>query len=425
MAQLDEPAILLAADYAILATNEPYRSRYRDDIRLGVDRCHEVSHGYPSPCDRHGELCPLKRCRETDTPARVLHVHHSKTGPEHVDVSVEPIRNPDGNIVAYIERIRTVRSASTRPSDRDLLVGHSAPFNRAIEAVSRVAGSDLPVLLLGESGTGKELFARAIHAESPRRGGPFIPVECSGLTESLFESELFGHEAGAFTGARGRKVGLVEAAQGGTLFLDEIGDVPLGLQVKLLRLLESRTFRRVGAVEHLHADFRLVCATHGDLEQAVREGRFRLDLYYRINAFPIIIPPLRERIADLSLLCAQFLRDSGKALSQEALRTLQQHDFPGNVRELKNILRRAVLVSDGPVIQAEHLALSPGPSVTDTPSQALIFDEVVPLHEVERRYLAWARDRSREDRATLARRLQISERTLYRKLSRLDRSSPG
>lgn len=413
VASLEEPAILVSRDYRVLATNAAYRRRYRDDIRLGEDRCHSVSHGFDGPCDEHGETCPLKQCLAGDCSARVLHIHHGRTGPEHVDVKLEPVRNPDGSVVAFIERIRTVLSTSASTGGVDL-VGRSPAFNRVVGAVSRVARSDVPVLFLGESGTGKELFARALHVESERRDGPFIPVECSGLTESLFESELFGHEAGSFTGARGRKAGLVEAAQGGTLFLDEIGDVPLGLQVKLLRLLESRTYRRVGSVERLHADFRLVCATHRDLRDAVREGTFRLDLYYRVNAFPITIPPLRERVGDVELLCEQFLNGSGKHLSPDALLVLHNHDFPGNIRELKNLMRRAALLADGPVIQVEHLGLEE--VAADLPIPA----RILPLAEVERSYLRWAREAFPGDRATLARMLQVSERTLYRKLAALD-----
>ncbi|MCA9567295.1 MAG: sigma-54-dependent Fis family transcriptional regulator [Myxococcales bacterium] len=413
VANLPEPAILLSRDYRVMATNRAYRERYRSDVRLGMDRCHEVSHRYPGPCDQHGELCPLKQCIATDAPARALHVHHGRQGPEHVDVVLDPVRNPDGTIVAFVERIRLVRTASTTPGAAGL-VGRSAVFNDAVAAVSRVASSDVPVLLLGESGTGKELFARAVHEESACSHGPFIPVECSGLTESLFESELFGHEAGAFTGARSRKVGLVEAARGGTLFLDEIGDVPMALQVKLLRLLESRTFRRVGAVERLHAEFRLVCATHTDLQEAVAEGRFRLDLFYRINAFPIRVPSLRERVEGLPLLAEQFLAGTGKRLGRSAVERLEHHDFPGNVRELKNLMRRAALLCDGPLVESEHLAIRARPVAVPVP------EALLPLEEVERRYLRWARDHHGGDRASLATALGVSERTLYRKLASLD-----
>lgn len=403
------PAILLSRDYRILHANPSYRSRYQEHIRLGEDRCHQISHRFKGPCDEHGETCPLRQCIERDGPARVLHVHQCRSGAEHVDVSMEPVRDRQGQIIAFIEFIQNLTVASPLPGVAGL-VGDSAVFNRALEGIRRVAPSQLPVLLLGESGTGKELFARALHEESIRGSAPFVPVECSGLSASLFESELFGHEAGSFTGARDRKLGLVEAARGGTLFLDEIGDVPLGLQVKLLRLLESGTYRRVGSVEAIKADFRLVCATHADLELGTQQGRFRLDLYYRINAFPIPIPALRERLEDLPVLCAQFLEGSGKSLGQSALARLRQHTFPGNIRELRNLMQRAALLCDGARIEAQHLSLMPS-RVGER--------ELVSLEQAERDYLRWAVQAHPGDRASLAKALGVSARTLYRKLAEL------
>ena len=405
------PAVLVDRDYRIIAANRLYRERYDPDIQLGVSQCFRVSHRYPGPCDRHGESCPLSRCLETGSATRVLHVHHCQSGPEHVDVAMEPVWDDAGAIVAFIERMETVTTASSRPGGVELL-GESRSFNEVIGAVRRVAPSEVPVLLLGESGTGKELLAKAVHAESTRSAGPFIPVECSGLTESLFESELFGHEAGAFTGARGRRDGLVAAARGGTLFLDEVGDIPLPLQVKLLRLLESRTYRRVGSVEPMSADFRLVCATHGDLDAAVEAGRFRLDLLHRINAFPIRVPALRDRREDLPLLCARFLGGTGLRLGAAAERALGRMPFPGNVRELKNLLRRAALLCDGTVIEPHHLAL---PGTNQPASHA----GIVTLEEAERDYLKWVVRHFEGDRAVLAGRLGVSERTLYRKLAAL------
>jgi transcriptional regulator with PAS, ATPase and Fis domain len=275
-----------------------------------------------------------------------------------------------------------------------------------------------PVLLLGESGTGKELAAQALHDLSPRRGKPFVPVDCSGMTESLFESELFGYEKGAFTGAVQRKIGLVEAAAGGTLFLDELGDIPLSLQVKLLRLLETGTFRRVGGVETLKADFRLVAATHRGVKEMVDTGSFRRDLYYRISAFPIHLPALRERREDLPLLVENLLQRLAPErhfhLAPAAFDRLVAYGFPGNIRELRNILERAVLLADGDVIGPEHLPadLAPVPSAPENRQQ----QEVVPLDQAERRYVRWALERMNGDKRALANALGISERTLYRKL---------
>ena len=277
-----------------------------------------------------------------------------------------------------------------------------------VELLRRAAPSRVPILLSGESGTGKELCARAIHEASDRSDGPFVAVECSGLGETLFESELFGHAKGAFTGAHVRKPGLLEAARGGTLFLDEVGDIPLPLQVKLLRLLETATYRAVGEVTVRKADFRLVCATHRDLSTMVAAGSFRSDLYYRINAFPIELPPLRERREDVPLLCEVMLRGTGKQLSEAAIRALCRYAFPGNVRELRNVLDRAVLLSDGPTINLDHLPLHVRElsSVRPESEGPLHFGEpVLPLAEVERRYLQWASEHFAKDRGALAKAL--------------------
>ena len=301
-------------------------------------------------------------------------------------------------------------------------VGRSNAFSDMLELIQRGARSEVPILLLGESGTGKELAARAIHDASLRSKGAFVPVECSGLGEALFESELFGHARGSFTGAHARKPGLVEAATGGTLFLDEIGDVPLSLQVKLLRVLESGMYRPVGDIEARSADFRLVCATHRDIDCMVAEGSFRRDLYFRINTFPIAMPPLRERTEDIPILCDTLLANSAKRLSDEALRLLQRHDFPGNIRELRNIVERAVLLTDGVLIEPKHLPAYLGGARTSAPATAEPTsgwpwgEALLPLEEVEHRYLRWVYETHPGDRKALAERLGVSERTLYRKL---------
>lgn len=355
-----QPMIVLDPDYNILAANIAYRRQFSavDQPYLG-HKCYQVSHHYDVPCDQAGEHCPMKKAFEAKGPDRVLHIHHTPRGPEHVDVELRPILDANSAVVAYVERLCTVRNASAAPS-ADGLVGRAEAFNAALSAVQRVAPSMLPVLLLGESGTGKELFARAVHEASERAGGPFVVVDCSGLTETLFESELFGYEKGAFTGAQTRKKGLVETADGGTLFLDEMGDVPLPMQVKLLRLIESGTFRRVGSIETQQANFRLVAATHKPLQQMVQDGSFRQDLYYRISAFPIHLPPLRERVADIPMLVDSFLQRSGKgkqrlSVAPAAIARLQAHPWPGNIRELRNVLDRARLYADDGVVRPEHL----------------------------------------------------------------------
>jgi DNA-binding NtrC family response regulator len=318
-----------------------------------------------------------------------------------------------------VEHIRRAEGFAARPSTQ-AMVGRSPAFNRMLGLISRVAPSRTPVLLQGESGSGKELAARAIHDASLCSEGPFVPVECSGLSETLFESELFGHERGAFTGAVARKQGLIEAARGGTLFLDEVGDIPLGQQVKLLRLLETGTYRPVGSVVSHQADFRLVCATHRDLKAMIAQGAFRQDLYYRISAFPVDLPPLRERPEDLPLLVESLLlRIAGERtlkLHSSAMAALRRHDFPGNVRELRNILEHAALLADGDTIELEHLPRDCACNGGAEGVPETLDCGVVPLDVVERRYLLRVLRAFHGDRRELAARLGVSERTLYRKL---------
>ncbi len=412
-----DPQIIMGGDYRILAANAAYRRIYAGGRDVVGQFCYSVSHGYSRPCDECGESCPLAASRASGEPNRVLHLHHTPRGEEHVDVELTPIVGASGHTEYFVERMTTVREASSLPAASGL-VGKAPAFNRMLELVRRVAPSNTAALLLGESGTGKELVAQTIHQQSAREHGPFVVVECSGLTETLFESELFGYEKGAFTGASQRKIGLVEAASGGTLFLDEVGDIPLGLQVKLLRLLETGTFRRVGGVEALRADFRLVAATHRDLKAMVDAGSFRRDLYYRLSVFPIGLPALRDRREDIGLLADTLLSrlNPGRAysLSEAARVRLQAYDYPGNIRELRNILERAMLMADGDTLLPEHLP--PEVAGDGAPTGASAADAIVSLEVAERRYLQWALARHGGDRKTLASQLGISERTLYRKL---------
>ena len=216
---IGDPAVAITPDHRILTANQAYWEPYGDGSPLQDRACYEVSHRYAVPCDRAGESCPLADCLKSGRKQRVLHLHHTPRGEEHVDVGTYPVTNETGEIIFVVEIMREIPSASSR-ADAYSMVGRSKPFNRMLELISRVSPAETAVLLEGESGTGKELVARAIHNNSPRSGKPFVVVECSGLTESLFESELFGHEKGAFTGAHAQKIGLVEAGEGGTLFLD-------------------------------------------------------------------------------------------------------------------------------------------------------------------------------------------------------------
>ena len=419
----ESAAIVIGDDYRMLAANDAYLARYGAQVELGRSRCFEVSHGYDAPCDLSGELCPMRCSRETGRQKRVMHVHLGPDGPEHVDVHIEPLRDEAGEVRWFLERVQLVDHTSPRPGSSPML-GRSRGFLRFVELAHRVAHTDVPVLLLGESGTGKELAARMVHDLSARADGPFVPVECSGLPETLFESLLFGHERGAFTGADTARDGLVHAAAGGTLFLDEIGDVPPALQVKLLRLLESGSYRRVGAVEARASNFRLVCATHRDLRTMVSGGAFRSDLFFRINVFPVELPPLRDRRGDVSLIARQVLArvDPTKHLSADALSALERYDFPGNVRELRNVLTRAVLLTDDECVEPDHLPTHIRDMAVPAPDAP--WGAVVPLADAESQYLRWAEERLGGDRRQLAAALGISERTLYRKLRNAPADGP-
>lgn len=254
-------------------------------------------------------------------------------------------------------------SAATS-SEGDLLVGRSAVMTEVYKSIGRVAPRNVTVLIRGESGTGKELVAHALYQHSSRANGPFLAVNCAAIPESLLESELFGHERGAFTGADRRRVGKFEQCHGGTLFLDEIGDMPLALQGKILRLLQDQRFERVGGNETVQTDVRIIAATHRDLEAMADEGDFRPDLYYRLNVYEIMVPPLRERLEDLPLLMEHFLQQANTELnknvcrvSNDAMRMLRQYRWPGNVRELQSMLRKAVLNTSGPLLLDEFLPL--------------------------------------------------------------------
>lgn len=415
----DCPAILVSADYRILASNSHYRDEF-GEIDVGNDHCFAVSHGFQVPCDQAGEDCPLAAARSSGHRERVLHIHRTPRGREHVDVEMLPIFDDDGALLYFVELLRTVRSAGAE-STEPMMVGRSKAFTAMLSKITRVSASDAAVLLLGESGTGKELAATAIHQGSKRKEGNLVTLECAGLTESLFESELFGHVKGAFTGAHSNKRGLVSIAHGGTLFLDEIGDVPLSMQVKLLRLLETGTYREVGSAQVRSADFRLVCATNRDLPAMVKAGEFREDLFHRINVFPIRVPPLRERGEDLPLLIESLLKrispDKPFHFTQSALSLLKTYDFPGNIRELRNILTRAVVLSNTNLIEAPVVeeCLQMGTEVFSSAVKEPQ-EDWVDLKTAERQYLNRLMLAHNNDKAKVAEIAGISLRSLYRKL---------
>jgi two-component system response regulator AtoC len=331
------------------------------------------------------------------------------------------------------------------------LLGESRAMQHVQALLRRVAPGNATVMLRGESGTGKELLARAIHAESPRAAAPFVKVHCAGLPETLFESELFGYEKGAFTGASARKPGRVEVAEGGTLFFDEIGDISPAMQVKLLRLLQDREFERLGGTTTLSADVRFIAATHRDLEHMTKKGQFREDLFYRLNVVPIWLPPLRARRDDVPMLarhfCEAFARahgNSGATLSAEAIALLTAERWPGNVRQLQNFVERLVVLSESRIIGADDVRRELAPPLTfatQTPptntgaatgtrdggtrdgGATRDGDAVVPLdvalREAERRAIERALKKAKGNRTLAARLLGVGRATLYKKLVEL------
>jgi two-component system, NtrC family, response regulator HydG len=390
----------------------------------------------------------LARLREADAEATVVVV----TAHGSVAAAVEAMRagaidfvekpfSPEvlaarvGKAVEIARERRRARDAHARAAalDEDRareagplgLVGASEPVRRLREQVVKVAATDATVLVLGESGTGKELVARAVHEASRRREKPFVSVSCAALPEGLLESELFGHERGAFTGAIRRKIGRFELAHGGTLFLDEVGELPPPVQVKLLRVLQERAFERVGGEETIEVDVRLVSATNRDLARRVADGAFREDLYYRLAIVPLTLPPLRERLEDVEALAAHFLAKHAPRIGRRvagidpgAVAALRRHGWPGNVRELENAVQQAMVFCDGERIRAEDLPPSVGQPAAGLPVPT--GDRSLPdiLDDLERQLVAAAYARARGVKAETARLLGIKPSALYYKLDK-------
>jgi DNA-binding NtrC family response regulator len=335
--------------------------------------------------------------------------------PEEVSLVVEKIVAQQ----ALVRENVNLRKALKKEYVFHDFVTKSPALLSTLELAKTAARSPSTILVLGESGTGKEVLARAIHAESPRSGKPFVAMSCAALTETLLESELFGYEKGAFTGASVRREGKFEAASGGTLFLDEIGDISPKLQLDLLRVLEERRVTRVGGTESLPVDVRIIAATNRDLKRAVEEERFRQDLYYRLNVITVTLLPLRERKEDIPLLVERLLEQLGSELkrpvegvSPEAMAILLAHAWPGNVRELRNVLERAIVVSDVPVLEARHLGLNLQEGAGSGPMP----EHPASLEEIERQYIGSVLKQSGGNVTQAARILDIDRVTLYAKI---------
>jgi len=310
----------------------------------------------------------------------------------------------------------------SRTSQLEGIIGASPQMQRACRMVEKVAPSDVTTLLLGESGTGKELFARALHNLSPRKSGPFVAINCAAIPETLLESELFGHEKGAFTGASKQTRGKIEYADGGTFFLDEVGDLPQSLQAKMLRFLQERVIERVGGRSEIPVDVRVICATHQDLQGLIEAGEFREDLFYRISEITLQIPPLREREGDNLMLGRVFLdrfcQEHGQSLkgfSPSAIQAIEAYHWPGNVRELENKIKRAVIMADGDYVTAEDLELGPAADKTD---EVPLLDLRHVREEAERKALQRALTLANNNVTQAAEMLHVSRPTLYDLLSK-------
>lgn len=326
---------------------------------------------------------------------------------------------------ALVSEVAFLRSELERKYSFQNIIGKGPKMQALFSLIEKLAETSASVIVYGESGTGKELVARAIHYRSARKGNPYIQVNCAALPETLLESELFGHEKGAFTGAVGRKPGRFELAHNGTIFLDEIGDISLPVQVKLLRVLQEKAFERVGGLETLKIDVRIIAATNQNLAQAIRDGRFREDLYYRLNVVPIHLPPLRERREDIPLLVEHFLKKFDpqgrmRGPNCQAMKLLSEYHWPGNVRELENCLERAVIISSGPEITPADLPpevagiVAPG----EPRKRFSLPEEGISLEDVEKDLIVQALERSGGNQSRAARLLGITRHTLLYRMEK-------
>jgi PAS domain S-box-containing protein len=398
---------------------------------LGVDRdtamgspCHEIFRS--NICK---EACALRYTMETRRPIvnLLIYLRNARGHRVPVTISTALLKDQEGRVIGGVETFRDlnmvrqlIREMDETSGYREIITGDPR-LKKLLEDVPTIARSESTVLIEGESGTGKGLLAQVIHRSSPRSDGPMVTISCGALPEQLLESELFGYKAGAFTGADRDKPGRVDAASGGTLFLDEIGDLPLALQVKLLRLLQERLYEPLGDVRSRTADVRVVAATNRDLAKMVDEGAFRQDLYYRVNVIRLEMPPLRERSTDIPLLVDAFLKrlsmTRGRVvdgLERSALQRLTRYNYPGNVRELENILEHAYVLCDGNRIEMRHL-----PDWLQEDEKAIGANGVSNLVEMEARFLRDVLARNRWNRQEAARELGIHKTTLHRKIRKL------
>jgi len=462
----DDPFVLLDDELRVIAANRAYGAAFHVDPGTLVGQFGRTlaHHGTEPSAVRAND--PYQRAVAIQDRTSWLHTYFDDHARAHwVRITIFPLQAEDGTPL-FGELIQEVASQETdteAPGKSHIMVGYSPTFAETVEKLTLAANASGVVLIQGETGTGKELAAAFIHRNSPRRTAPFLCLDCASVPESLCESEVFGHERGSFTGSTGTKRGLFELAHGGTLFLDEIGEMPLAMQAKLLRVLESSTFRRVGSEHPIRVDVRIVCATNRELWESVQAGTFREDLYYRVACFCVRIPPLRDRLDDIPLLVDEILRHcrpstgGGRVtISPSAVALLSHYDYPGNVRELRNVLEVAVASSASRHVDADiikelldsrvearrgnggetqrgrsfssrgnstqrHPSTVPGP--TNGPAAVAARQEGArrrpqDLETIERQYIARLLDSHGGHRRHTAAAMGISERTLYRKLKR-------
>ncbi|MBW2353849.1 MAG: sigma 54-interacting transcriptional regulator, partial [Deltaproteobacteria bacterium] len=377
------------------------------------------------------DACAMQYTIETGNPIVNLAVSITDSKGNQIPVSVATalFRDARGELIGGVETFRDLRQVEElrkkvkeNYSFEDI-ISKNRKIRKILDILPTVAVSESTVLITGETGTGKELFARALHNLSGRASRPFVAVNCGGFPETLIESELFGYEAGAFTGAAKAKPGRFKLAEGGTLLLDEIGDLPLPLQVKLLRVLQEKAYEPLGAVETVKTDVRIIAATNRDLETMVADGTFRQDLYYRVNVINIDIPPLRERMEDVPLLVDHFIRHFSmvhdkdvSSISPRALDILMGHDYPGNIRELDNIIEHGCVLCQGGIIRVENLPRWIRPSEEDS---HVHLGTDLSLEEVERRFIVSVLEKNGWNRQAAANELKIHKTTLFRKIKKL------
>ena len=441
----EQPFVVIDSEYRIMAVNSAYERAFGASREQAVGQpCYKISHNNDAPCHESGEDCPHVNLFEVGQRDSCLHVHHDANHRVcQVRVTAYPLYGSNGELYMG-ELIQEISAPEERRHNGRRMVGKTAPFLACMDQLKMVAAAQAPVLLQGETGTGKELAASFIHNSSARREQPFLTVDCTVLTETLFEAEVFGHARGAFTGSVGERVGMYEQANGGTLFLDEVGELPMSQQAKLLRVLESGQYRRVGGRGHRQADVRIICATNRHLWDHVKAGQFREDLYYRIACLAVRLPPLRERLDDIGVLAPNLLELISRTMSRnfelttDAVEQLKQYQYPGNVRELRNILFIAATHCgstgdiDGATVaevmqihQQSRTQPCLNSSVETVAAAAAVAapglpepDENVSLNDVEAQHIRRLLQTHNNNRRLVAEALGISERTLYRKLKR-------